>query len=71
MRKGLIALLGFVLLSLGLLSIVFSIMGLQFSFLMWMDRSWGFGFAFLVRLFMVLVGFVLMYVGLTDWRRID
>ncbi len=71
MRREYYALLGFVLVAVGLLSIILSAMGLQFSFLLWMDRSLGAGLAFLLRILMVLFGFVLMYLNLVDWKRMD
>ncbi len=71
MRKGFLALLGFALLAIGLLSLILGLLGLQFSFLLWMDRLLGLYVALLVRLLMVLAGFVIMYLALVDWRRID
>ncbi len=71
MRKGIFALVGFVLFAVGLLSIILGVMGLQFGFLLWMDRLLGAAGAFLLRLLMVLSGMVVMYINLVDWRRID
>lgn len=54
-KKGWITLIGFLMFMLGFLSIVLSIVGVQFQFMMWMD-TWGRGWGFLARLILMMAG---------------
>jgi|APTNR8051073442_1049403.scaffolds.fasta_scaffold00880_2 hypothetical protein len=63
--KGIAALLGFVLAGLGFLSIILSMIGLKFSFLTWIDAP-GSLFGFVVKLVMILAGFVIIYLSLSN-----
>ncbi len=63
--KGITALLGFVLAGLGFLSIILSMIGLKFSFLTWIDAP-GSLFGFVVKLVMILAGFVIIYLSLSN-----
>lgn len=56
-RRGLWTLVGFALFFMGFLSIILGMIGIQFSFLKWLD-FFGRGFGFLVRLFMILTGII-------------
>ncbi|MCB0655546.1 MAG: hypothetical protein KDC57_05380 [Saprospiraceae bacterium] len=60
--------LGFLLFLFGLLSIILNLVGLQFSFLTWMENLGRLG-AFVLRLIMVLAGIVIMYLNLVDWKK--
>lgn len=64
-KRGLFVLLGFILAAIGLLSIVLTLIGVQFTFLRFIE---GFGqlIAFLIKLCFVVVGFVMMYIAGTD-----
>jgi len=62
MRSGYVTLLGFALLVLGFLSILFTMVGLQFSFLKFITNLGG-GFALLVHLIMIFGGIILMYLS--------
>lgn len=62
--KGITTLLGFLLIGAGLLSIILSMIGLQFSFLLWID---GLGRlpGFVLKIVMILAGFIIMYLAQT------
>jgi uncharacterized membrane protein len=64
-RRGRLTLAGFLLFFLGFLSIVFSMIGVQFMFMAWMDH-WGRGPGFLVRLLMILAGFMMIILDQSD-----
>ena len=60
--------IGFVLLFLGLVSLILNYVGVDIFFLAWIYEL-GFGVSFAIRLLMVIVGFTLIYVAQTDWDR--
>jgi predicted small integral membrane protein len=64
-RKGLLTLLGFLLFFLGFLSIVVGMIGLQFQFMLWLDY-FGKGIGFAARIFMILVGVILIVLDQQD-----
>ena len=68
MKKGFLVTLGFVLFALGFLSIIMGMIGLQFSFLTWMDNG-GKLTGFVLRIIMLLAGMILMVMAYTDWDR--
>ncbi|MBR9921122.1 MAG: hypothetical protein GYB31_09805 [Bacteroidetes bacterium] len=68
MKKSLFVVLGFALFAFGLLSIVLSLLGLQFSFMTWMDSGSKL-LGFVIRLIMMLAGIVTMALAYTDWDR--
>ena len=70
MNRGITTLIGPLLLALGLLSIILSMVGVQFAFLMWMN-SLGGGVAFVLKLIMIVLGIVLMYLGQGGLRSPD
>lgn len=57
--------MGFLLFFAGFLSIVLGMIGVQFAFMTWMDH-WGKGLGFLLRILMILAGFVLIIIDQTD-----
>ena len=59
---------GFLLLFLGLVSLVLNYVGVDIFFLSWI-YALGVGISFAVRLGMIVLGFVLIYVGQTDWEK--
>lgn len=63
--KIIITTLGFLLAGVGFLALVLSIVGVKLSFLVWIDRP-GAMFGFVARLVMIMIGFILVYVGKTD-----
>ncbi|MCB0703696.1 MAG: hypothetical protein KDC34_00235 [Saprospiraceae bacterium] len=68
MKKSIFVVLGFALLTFGFLSIVLSMIGLQLSFLTWLDNSSRL-IGFVIRIGMVLVGIIMMALATTDWER--
>lgn len=66
-NKGLLTLIGFILLTLGFMALVLSIVGVKLSFLLWIDRP-GPLFGFLFRLLMIIAGFVMVYLAQTNYR---
>lgn len=59
---------GFVLLFLGVVSLFLNLVGVDIFFLTWLYTI-GPLFSFVVRLLMVVLGFVLIVVAKTDWER--
>lgn len=68
MNKTVFTVIGFLLFVLGTLSLVLSMIGVQFAFLAWLDKL-GALFAFITRLAMILAGIILVAVAQTDWTR--
>ena len=62
-----LSLVGFILVTFGILALALSFVGLRFTFLIWMDAP-GHVFGFFVRIFMVVLGFLLVYVAKTDFK---
>jgi hypothetical protein len=67
-KKAAFAVLGFVLLALGLLSLVFGAIGIRFMFLGWMD-AFNPLVTLLLHLAMLFGGILIMYLSLTDWHE--
>jgi predicted transcriptional regulator len=65
-NKGIITFVGFLLAGTGFLALVLSLVGVQLSFLTWIDSP-GRLFGFVVRLLMILVGIVIVYLAQTDF----
>ncbi|TVR84512.1 MAG: hypothetical protein EA412_00320 [Chitinophagaceae bacterium] len=66
-KKPYFALLGFLLLATGFLSIVFNLMGIRFVFLRFLENLTPLMTLF-VHLGMAFGGILIMYLALTDWR---
>ena len=62
--------LGFLLAGTGFLALVLSLIGIQLSFLTWIDSP-GRLFGFLARIGMILLGFILIYLTQTDLQPKD
>jgi hypothetical protein len=62
-----LSLVGFVLVTLGVGALALSLVGLRFSFLTWLDAG-GNGLGFLLRLLMVVAGFMLVYVAKSNFK---
>ncbi|MCB0550348.1 MAG: hypothetical protein KDD19_22455 [Phaeodactylibacter sp.] len=67
MNKGIFSLLGFLLAALGFLSIVLSLVGVQFSFLTWLD-SFGRLFGFVAKLVMIIAGILILHIAQSDFK---
>lgn len=68
--KGIFILLGFIFFLLGILGIILDLVGMQFSFLLWLDKLGRLG-SFIVKLIMLFGGLVVMYLYGTNWRQKD
>ncbi len=68
MKKGLWSLIGFLLIIIGITALVLSIVGVQLSFLTWIDKP-GKLIGFLIRLFMIMTGFIIIVLTRTDWKQ--
>lgn len=67
MKKGVLSVVGFLLLLFGLLSIILSLTGLQLSLLAWIDNLGGL-LSMVIKVIMIFGGVVLMYldIGVQD-----
>lgn len=68
MSKTLATILGFLLFIIGGMALVLSLVGVQLSFLTWIDAP-GRLFGFVIRLLMILGGIVLVVLTRTNWRE--
>ncbi len=67
-NKGLLLLLGYVLFSLGITSVVMAMVGTHWYFLGWLELL-GRLLAFLVKILMVIAGVLVIVFARTDWER--
>jgi hypothetical protein len=70
MNRGLWTLVGFIFFLLGFSALVLSLVGVQLSFLTWLDAP-GRLFGFVMRLVLILLGFVIVYLARTDWKQLE
>ena len=68
MKKGVWSIIGFLLIMIGITALVLSVVGVQLAFLTWIDKR-GKLVGFLVRLFMIMSGFIIIVLTRTDWRQ--
>ncbi|MEM6319720.1 MAG: hypothetical protein AAF960_18760 [Bacteroidota bacterium] len=68
MSKSVKTLIGFVLFIVGGLALVLSLIGVQLSYLTWID-SGGLLLGFVLRLLMILSGIVIVVLTRTNWRE--
>jgi len=66
-KRTLFLVLGFALAGIGFYALFLMLVGVQISFLVWMDGA-GMLYGFLGRLIMILVGAVCLVMGITDWK---
>lgn len=64
--KPLWTIFGFLLAGTGFLALVLSVVGVKLSFLTWIDAPGAF-FGFVIRLLMILTGFVIVYLSTTKF----
>ncbi|MBC7773949.1 MAG: hypothetical protein H7246_00820 [Phycisphaerae bacterium] len=67
-NKGLLLLLGYLLFSLGITSVIMELVGTHWYFLAWLERA-GRLLAFILKILMVLVGVLLIVFARTDWEK--
>ena len=68
--KSIYAILGFLLIIIGVLALVLMFVGVQLSFLTWIDALGRLG-GFVIRLLMIIAGFVIIVLTQTDWRNVE
>lgn len=68
MKKALYTLLGFLFFIFGFLSLMLSMIGVQLTFMIWLDAP-GRLFGFVARLLIVIGGIVIVALANTDWER--
>jgi len=68
MSKTTATILGFLLFIVGGLALVLSLIGVQLSYLTWIDAP-GRLFGFVLRLLMILAGIVIVVLARTNWRE--
>lgn len=68
MSKTVSTIIGFLLFIIGGLALVLSLIGVQLSYLTWIDAP-GRLFGFVARLLMILAGIVMVVLARTDWRE--
>ncbi len=66
MCQGWLTVLGFLLVVLGISSICLDVVGVQYAFLVWLN-SLGKLFAFIIKLMMIIGGFMLTYLDVTGF----
>ena len=67
-NKTFLTIIGFLFVIIGFLAIFLNFVGVDFAFLYWLQQFGGMG-AFLVKIAMVLIGFILVYFGQVDLDR--
>ena len=68
MKKGIYTLIGFLLFILGGSALVLSLVGVQLSFLTWIDAAGGL-IGFVLRIVMLIGGIVIAVLSVTDWEK--
>jgi len=68
MSKTTSTIIGFLLFIIGGLALVLSLIGVQLSFLTWIDKPSQL-LGFVIRLLMILGGIVMVVLARTDWRE--
>jgi len=68
--KGWFTLIGFLLVILGFLSIVLNMVGLELSILTMLDIFGGLT-AFIIKIFMILSGIVIITLARTNWQKFE
>ena len=68
MYKAIFSIVGFLLFITGLLALVLTLVGIQLSFLTWIDAP-GKLFGLIIRLVMIMLGIITVVLARTDWRE--
>lgn len=69
-NSGFLSLVGFILAGLGFLAIILSMIGVQFSFLLWLNQL-GQLWSFLIKILMIIAGIILVYIAQSDFSGED
>lgn len=62
--------IGFLLFLIGMLALCLSVVGVQLSYLTWIDKP-GALFGLIMRLVMIIGGIVMIVISRTNWREVD
>jgi len=65
--KDILVFVGFLLFLIGMTSISLSLIGLKYSFLVWIDKNPQLGF--LAKVGMIIAGIILVVLARTDWNQ--
>lgn len=65
-----ITVIGFLLLLTGIITLVLNYVGVDFFLLEWLYR-WNVNASYIIRILMIIAGTILIYVGQTDWDRVE
>lgn len=68
MKKSWFTLIGFILLFLGILSIIISIIGANFTFLSWIENM-GRLPSFLIKVFMIVSGMLMIIISMSNLKE--
>ncbi|RME93251.1 MAG: hypothetical protein D6772_16085 [Bacteroidetes bacterium] len=69
-NKIILTVLGFILAGIGFLAIFLNVVGVDFAFLYWLRRFGGLG-ALAAKVAIIMIGFIMIYFGQTDFERED
>ncbi|MEL6922550.1 MAG: hypothetical protein AAFO94_00765 [Bacteroidota bacterium] len=70
MSKAIFSIIGFSLFIVGMMALVFSLVGIQISFLTWMDAP-GRLIGLILRLVMIVMGIVVVVLARSNWQQSD
>ncbi len=65
-RRAIWTFIGFVILATGMMAVILSVVGIKFSFLVWLDDI-GRLFGFVVKLLMIVFGAMIMVISRSDF----
>lgn len=68
MKKAIWLIVGFTMFFIGALSLILNMVGVEFTFLTWLDHFNGL-VAFIAKVLMLVVGIVIVYLNSTNWRQ--
>ncbi len=67
-KKGIYAIIGFSLFIIGFLALFLMLVGVQLSYLTWIDAP-GRLVGFIIRIGMILTGGIIIFISQTDWNK--
>ncbi len=70
MKKNIFTIVGFLLFLFGISALVLSLVGVKFSFLLFIDKG-GAGMGLIVRLLMIFGGLIMAWMSKTNWKAED
>jgi hypothetical protein len=70
MKKNIFTIVGFLLFLFGISALVLSLVGVKFSFLLFIDKG-GAGLGLVIRLLMIFGGLIMAWMSKTNWKAED